>query len=79
MTEFKKYYQKDQHKIKVKCPCCRKLISGWTFHRDWWVSGYWIAHIRPNKKGNECWANDEQMKRVKREWEEKYELVTEES
>lgn len=52
---------------------CSKLMSGWTKDRDW--DKYWINHIKPNKKGNECWATEEQMENIREAWEEKYERV----
>ncbi len=72
MDEIKKY-RSDHEKIKVYCPCCGKLMRGWTKDRDW--DKYWIAHLKPNKKGKECWATEQQMIAIKKQWETKYEYV----
>jgi endogenous inhibitor of DNA gyrase (YacG/DUF329 family) len=70
INELRKY-REDRQKIKVRCPVCGKIMSGWTKNLDF--DKYWIGHVVPSKKGNECWATEEQMVAVRKAWESKYE------
>lgn len=73
MAEKIKKYRPDHEKIKVYCPCCGKLMAGWTFEESW--DRYWINHVKPKKKDTECWATPEQMIAIEKQWESKYEHV----